>query len=404
MTCRDWIETGSSNSSSRPCGQSGAKAGGDDKFTAFRREQGVSLERFAAFCVLAEKFGPDWRKWPEEYRRADNAAVVRFAAEHSSEIGYHAWLQWLLDRQLSAAAGVIPLLQDLPVGMDPGGADAWEWQDLLAKEMVVGAPPDAFNADGQDWQLPPFVPAKLRAAGYGPIIETIRAVLRHAGGLRIDHVMGLFRLWWIPRGQHPQKGWYVRYPADDLLGIVALESHRAGAVIVGEDLGTVEPGVRERLALRRVLSCRLLWFEPRPPAEYPELSLASVTTHDLPTIAGLWSGADEAAQRAIGLKVGDERHRLHEHLRELLGVANDAPVTDVIEQAYRRLAQAPSRIITATLEDAQAMRERPNMPGTIDQWPNWSLVLPQDFETMLEAELPRRIAMALGSRKQPTEK
>jgi 4-alpha-glucanotransferase len=384
--------------------QDGRGAGGEGEFAAFRREQGPALDRFAAFCLLAEKCGPDWRKWPEEYRRPDNAAVTRLMDEHARELGYHAWLQWLLDRQLSEASRAIPVLQDLPIGMDPGGADAWEWQDLLAQNMVVGAPPDAFNADGQDWQLPPFVPAKLRAAAYEPFIQTIRATLRHAGGLRIDHVMGLFRLWWIPRGEHPQKGWYVRYPADDLLGIVALESHRAGAFIVGEDLGTVEPGVRERLAARRVLSCRLLWFEPRPPAEYPELSMASVTTHDLPTIAGLWSGADEAAQRAIGLKVGDERQRLQEHLRQMLGVAGDAPVPEVIERAYRRLAEAPSRIVTATLEDAQAMCERPNMPGTIDQWPNWSLVLPQDIETMMEAELPRRIAEALGRGRQDGEK
>ncbi len=393
-------ETGDGEKLPSPSGRGRAPCthgrGEGAEFTAFRREQGASLDRFATFCVLAGKFGPDWRKWPEEYRRADNAAVARFAAEHSGEVGYHAWLQWLLDRQLIAASRAIPLLQDLPIGMDPGGADAWEWQDLLAKEMVVGAPPDSFNAEGQDWQLPPFAPGKLRAAAYGPFIETIRAVLRHAGGLRIDHVMGLFRLWWIPDGQHPRTGWYVRYPADDLLGIVALESHRAGALIVGEDLGTVEPGVRQRLALRRVLSCRLLWFEPRPPAEYPQLSLASVTTHDLPTIAGLWSGADEAAQRSIGLTVGNEMHQLRDHLREMLGVESNIPVAEVIEAAYRCLAQAPSRIITATLEDAQAMLDRPNMPGTVAQRPNWSLALPQDIETMVEAELPRRIAQALG--------
>lgn len=378
-------------------GEKGGKGEGSniDQFAAFRREQGESLDRFATFCVLAEKFGSDWRKWPEEYRRADNAAVARFAAEHSREVGYHAWLQWLLDRQLVTAARAIPLLQDLPIGMDPGGADAWEWQDLLAKDIVIGAPPDAFNAEGQDWELPPFAPARLRAAAYGPFIQTIRATLRHAGGLRIDHVMGLFRLWWIPHGQDPRKGWYVRYPADDLLGIVALESHRAGAFIVGEDLGNVEPGVRQRLALRRMLSYRLLWFEPRPPAEFPELSLASVTTHDLPTIAGLWSGADEAAQRAIGLAVGSEMHQLRDHLREILGVKDETPVAEVIETAYRRLAQAPSRILTATLEDAQAMVDRPNMPGTVQQRPNWSLALPQDIETMVEAELPRRIAQAL---------
>ena len=197
-------------------------------FAAFRRRQGLSLERFATFCCLTERFGPDWRAWPQEYRRPGNAAVAAFAADHARAVGYHAWLQWLLDRQLAEASREISILQDLPIGMDPGGADAWEWQDLLADGMVIGAPPDAFNADGQDWQLPPFAPAKLRAAAYGPFIETIRSTLRHAGGLRIDHVMGLFRLWWIPNGQHPRQGWYVRYPADDLLGIVALESHRAG--------------------------------------------------------------------------------------------------------------------------------------------------------------------------------
>ena len=161
--------------------------------------------------------------------------------------------------------------------------------------------------------MPPFHPGQLRAAAYEPFIQTIRAALRHACGLRIDHVMGLFRLWWIPHGQHPRQGWYVRYPADDLLGIVALESHRAGAFIVGEDLGTVEPGVRERLALRRVLSCRLaLVRASAAAANIPRLAMAAVTTHDLPTIAGLWSGADEAAQRAIGPTVGDEMRQLRE--------------------------------------------------------------------------------------------
>ena len=334
----------------------------------FAAQHGVALERFATFCGLAEQFGPDWRKWPDEYRRPENAAVARFAADHAAAVDYHAWLQWLLDRQLAEASRAIPIFQDLPIGMDPGGADAWEWQDLLAKEMVIGAPPDAFNAEGQDWQLPPFTPARLRAAAYEPFVQTIRAVLRYAGGLRMDHVMGLFRLWWIPSGRHPRQGWYVRYPADDLLGIVALESHRAGAVIVGEDLGTVEPGVRQRLALRRMLSYRLLWFEPGPPAEYPELSMASVTTHDLPTIAGLWSGADEAEQRSIGLTVGNGAPAP----RSLAADARPgkrAPVEEVIEAAYRRLGQASSRIVTATLEDAQAMRQRPNMPGTTDQAP-----------------------------------
>jgi 4-alpha-glucanotransferase len=296
---------------------------------------------------------------------------------------------------LAEAARELPIVQDLPIGFHPGGADAWVWQDLLAGGLSIGAPPDAFNTQGQDWALPPFVPAKLRAARYEPFVETIRTVLRHAGGLRIDHVMGLFRLWWIPHGQPASQGVYVRYPADDLLAIVALESQRAGAPVIGEDLGTVEPGVRERLAQRQVLSVRLLWFEEKPPADYPPLSMAAVTTHDLPTIAGLWSGADAAAQISIGMPENEGMPKLRAKLAEMLHVAKDAAGEEVIEKAYALLGQAGSRLVTATLEDAQAVAERPNMPGTVHQWPNWSLALPAEIENMETADLPRRIARAL---------
>jgi 4-alpha-glucanotransferase len=162
---------------------------GDPAWDRFRREQGPSLVLFGTYCVLAERFGADWRQWPAEYRRPEDPQVQRFAAQQSDDVAYHQWLQWLLDEQLARAARTLPLVQDLPIGFDPGGADAWQWQDLLAAGVSTGAPPDEFNADGQDWQLPPFVPWKLRAAGYQPLIETLRATLRHAGGLRIDHVM-----------------------------------------------------------------------------------------------------------------------------------------------------------------------------------------------------------------------
>ncbi|MGD0897840.1 MAG: 4-alpha-glucanotransferase [Thermoguttaceae bacterium] len=369
----------------------------DPDFHAFRLQQGKDLRQFAAYCVLAEQFGEDWRRWPAEYRRPDADAVRTLAEQNPADVTYHEWLQWLLDRQLARAARELSIVQDLPIGFHPGGADAWIWQDLLAEGVSIGAPPDAFNVEGQNWALPPLVPARLRAAAYEPFIQTIRFAMCRAGGLRIDHVMGLFRLWWIPEGRHASEGVYVRYPADDLLGIVALESHRAGAIVIGEDLGTVEPGVRERLADRRVLSVRLLWFEEKPPAEYPLLSLAAVTTHDLPTIAGLWTGADAAAQKAIGMPVNEEMPKLRKRLLETLGVAEDAALEDVIENAYAALGGAGSMLVTATLEDAQAVPERPNMPGTTDQWPNWSVALPENIETMEAAELPRRIARALGS-------
>jgi 4-alpha-glucanotransferase len=262
--------------------------------------------------------------------------------------------------------------------------------------VSVGAPPDEFNAGGQDWGLTPFVPYKLRAARYRPFIETIRSMLRHAGGLRIDHVMGLFRLFWIPRALGAKGGTYVRTRADELMAIVALESQRAGAFIVGEDLGTVEPGVRERLAACRMLSYRLLYFEPVPPAEFPELALSSVTTHDLATIAGLWTSADVAAQRSIGLDPNEPGMKaLRDKLAREADIDDDAPVEEAIEKTHRALAAAPSRVLLATLDDALAVPERPNMPGTITQWPNWSLALPSTREEMEEADLPRRLATVL---------
>jgi len=362
----------------------------------YRAERGPSLDRFAVFCALAERHGAGWEGWPAEYRRPDAPAIGRFAADSVGRVDFHAWLQWLLDRQLATASAEIALMHDLPIGVDPGGADAWEWQDILTTGASVGAPPDRYIRRGQDWGLPPFIPHRLRATGYRPFVETIRSALRHARGLRVDHVMGLFRLWWVPRGGTAADGAFVRYPADDLLAILALESHRAGAVVVGEDLGTVEAGVRERLAEHQVLCYRLLWFEPDPPERYPKLALAAVTTHDLPTVAGLWSRDDIAAQRQAGLDPNVEGFALiRKRLAQLAGLSESSTPTDVIERTYGALAGAPSVLLTATLEDALGVVERPNMPSTVDQWPNWSLALPRPLEDLEQAELPRAIATRL---------
>lgn len=367
------------------------------------REQGSTLKCFANFCTLAESFGGDWRHWPSEYRHPTSAAVERFAEEHHERVRFHQWIQFVLDEQLASAARELPLVRDLPVGFDPGGADAWMWQDMIAYGVSIGAPPDQFNADGQDWSLPPFVPRKLRAAGYQPFVETIRASLRHAGGLRIDHVMGLFRLYWVPDGFAPTDGAYVRYPADELLAIVALESQRAGAWIAGEDLGTVEPDVRGKLAAHGILSTKVLWFEDDPPAEYPPLAMSAVTTHDLPTIAGLWTGADLAAQSRLGLHTDADGYRkIRERLMKLTGVSTDAPVDEVIRRTHALLAQAPSAVLVANLADALAIEERPNMPGTVDQWPNWSIALPRLLDDIESAALPEAISHDL-SRRAPNE-
>ena len=359
----------------------------------------MALREFATFCALAERHGAGWQRWPENYRRPTSAAVTSFAGAHAHRVAFHEWLQWCLDEQLARAAPALRLMQDLPIGVDPGGADAWAWQDVLATGASVGAPPDYHSADGQDWGLPPFVPHRLAAHGYEPFIQTLRAVLRHAGGLRIDHVMGLFRLFWVPAGLTPHHGAYVRYPADDLLAIVALESQRARAIIVGEDLGTVEAGVRERLAEHAVLSYRVVWFEPEPPARYPELALAAATTHDLPTIAGLWTGADLEAQTAMGREPDRAAYdEMRHHLRVTAGLPDDAPVAKMIERVHASLGEAPSRIVTATLDDALAVAERPNMPGTVDEWPNWSLALPEPLEAIAQAALPQAIARRLSPR------
>lgn len=369
---------------------------GSAAFDAYLREQGEGVFDFACFCALAERFGSGWRRWPEEYRRPDSAAVARFAEENPARVRFHQWLQWALDEQLArAAAGGPGLMADLPIGADPEGADGWEWQDLLALDVAVGAPPDALAAHGQNWGLPPFIPHRLRAAGYRPLVEILRANLRHAAGLRIDHVMGLFRLFWIPAGRQGEDGAYVRYVPEEMLGIVALEAHRAGALVVGEDLGTVEEGTRDRLAEHHALSYRLLWFQDEPPAHYPPLSMAAVTTHDLPTVAGFWTGADAAAQRELGLFPGeDETRRMRERLRSRIGVPDDAPVEDVVVAAHRSLSEASSLIVTATLEDALASEERPNFPGTLTPR-NWSLALPASLEQIEEHPLPRRLAEVL---------
>jgi 4-alpha-glucanotransferase len=370
---------------------------GDPGFDAFRVEQGDALADFATYCVLAEQHGKDWRQWPAGYRRPDSGDIARFRADNDARIQFHAWVQWRLDEQLARASRDIAIVHDLPIGLDIAGADAWCWQDFMATGVSVGAPPDEFNAAGQDWGLTPFIPFRLRGAGYRPFIETIRAMLRHAGGLRIDHVMGLFRLFWIPRALGAKGGSYVRSRPEEMLAIVALESARARAFIVGEDLGTVEDGVRERLAQQHMLSYRLLYFEPKPPGEFPELALSSITTHDLPTIAGLWTGADLEAQKRIGLRPNEEGTKgLRDKLRDLGGLDEHAPAQQAIEATHRALARAPSRILLATLDDAVATPERPNMPGTITEWPNWSLPLPMTLEEIETAELPRHLAGLLA--------
>lgn len=369
----------------------------DADFNRFQRDEGPSLDQFAVFNVLVEEHGDDWRRWPNGYRRPDAEDIQQFARKHVDRVRFHKWLQWLLDRQLARAAEPTPLMQDLPVGFSPNGADAWAWQDLVALDCSIGAPPDLFSKEGQNWGLPPFIPHKLRQAAYEPFIQTVRAAMRHAGGLRIDHVMGLFRLWWVPPGGKPKDGAYVRYRADDLLGIIALESQRAGAVVVGEDLGTVEEGVREKMAEYEMLSYRLLWFEDTAPAKYPEKALAAITTHDLPTLTGIWTETDFELQRQSGLNPNKaQTEELRQKMVKNCGVDPRADLETAAIQTFGQLAAAPSVIVMATMEEACLASERPNMPGAEGAYPNWSQGLPLLLEEIETATFPRHLAEILS--------
>ncbi|MEA2670194.1 MAG: 4-alpha-glucanotransferase [Chloroflexota bacterium] len=372
---------------------------GDPDFDAYRAAEGEQLERFATWCALAEVHGPRFHEWPEGLRRPGTAEVARFREERRRRVDHHAWLQWLLDRQLATASAPLAVMHDLAVGVDPGGADAWSWQEIVAPGVRVGAPPDEFNTAGQDWGLPPFHPWRLRRAGYEPLVATIRAAMRHAGALRVDHVMGLFRLFWIPAGLGPAEGAYVRYPHGELLDVLALESVRAGAYVCGEDLGTVEEVVRSEMAARRMLSYRLLWFETEPPERYPRRALSAITTHDLPTVAGMWTCSDLDDQRSAGLEPNTaSTASIREHIVALTGLPGDAPVDAVVESLHARLARAPSAVVTATLDDCLGVAERPNMPATTGSWPNWSLALPAPLEAALDDPRTRRVAALLRER------
>jgi 4-alpha-glucanotransferase len=337
---------------------------------AWRAAQGAPLEGWARFCALAERHGPRWQTWPAELRRPEGPAVARAAAAAADRVAFHAWLQLLLEGQLDAAGAVGPrLVQDLAVGVDPSGADAWLWQDLLAHGFSLGAPPDDFAPEGQRWGLPPWLPVALRDRGYRPFAELVRALLR-GGGLRIDHVMGLERAFWVPEGGRPADGAYVRFAARELLEVVALESARTGAVVVGEDLGTVEAGFREDLARYGLLSTRVVWFEEDPPERWPRQALALVTTHDLPTLAGMCTGVD----RPEGMWAP---------LVRLVGDSLDAPVAAVAAAVHGRLGASPASLAAATLEDLLGVAERPNRPGTLDdERPNWSVALPVPIEDL----------------------
>jgi len=391
-------------------------------FTAFTEREGTALDDFATWCALAEKYGGDWRKWPAALQHPANPEVAEFSQRHQRAVDFHRWMQWQLDEQLahaqSQALGTgmpLGIMHDLAVGVHPSGADAWSLQDVLALGVTAGAPPDEFNQLGQDWSQPPWRPDRLEELGYQPFRALIESVLRHAGGVRIDHVIGLFRLWWIPQGAPPTKGTYVRYNHDAMIGIVALEAHRAGAVVVGEDLGTVEPWARDYLRDRGLLGTSILWFEidafsrgPLAAEHWRELCLSSVTTHDLPPTPGYLAGEHIRLRHELGLltrtaeeELADDRFEQQAWMDELRRVGllgGEADEEDVILGLYRYLGRTRSRLLALALTDAVGERRAQNQPGTTDEYPNWRVPLagPDGRHLLLEDVFTDRRAAALA--------
>jgi 4-alpha-glucanotransferase len=390
--------------------------GREAAYAAFREREGVALTAYATWCALAELHGADWRTWPAELRDPASAGVAAERDRLADRVGFHAWLQWLLDEQLDAVqaaargAGMpIGVIHDLAVGVDPGGADAWAYQSLFAQGMTVGAPPDAFNQVGQGWGQPPWHPQRLAASGYAPYRDMLRHVLRHAGGLRLDHAMQVFRLWWVPDGASPADGTYVSYPYDDMLGVLLYEAHQAGAVVVGEDLGTVEPYMREVFADRGVFGTSMAWFErdsggaPLPPPKWRELCLATVGTHDMPPIEGFLHGDHIALRERLGLltrPAAEEYAEQEDWLREwrkLLTTLGLDP-SDMTAALHAFLARTPSRLVGISLADAVGERRTQNQPGTIDEYPNWRVPLADaEGDPVFVEDLPsdRRLLTAI---------
>ena len=358
--------------------------------------------------------GPDWRAWPAALANPRSAEVASLRRELAGQVDFHVWLQWLTAEQADAAqraarrAGMtIGVVSDLAVGSHPGGADAWARQDVIVTGVSVGAPPDEFNQRGQDWTLPPWHPGWLAAYAGGPVAELVAATTRHAGGLRIDHVMGLARLWWIPAGMSPGQGTYVRYDHELVGDALCVEAARAQAVTIGEDLGTVEPWLHDFLADRRVLGTSMLWFErrpdgtPRQPGEWRRGCLAMVGTHDMPPAAAFLTGEQITIRAGLGLLTepeADERVAARREVggwldmlaREgLLGRPAEVSAEQFTVALYGYLARTPAMLIGVSLAEAVGERRPQNLPGTVNEYPNWRIPLAdRDGAPVLLEDLP----------------
>ena len=370
-------------------------------YESYRRDQGDPLIGFATWCALAELHGADWREWPATLRNPRSPAVAVERVRLADRVEFHAWSQWLVHEQVAAAqraardAGMaLGVIHDLAVGVHPGGADAWLYQDVLVSGVTVGAPPDGFNQLGQDWGQPPWHPRRLAAASYDPYRRLISASLRGVGGLRVDHIIGLFRQWWVPHGATPAEGTYVRCDHEAMTHVLAAEAARTGAQVIGEDLGTFEPWVRDYLPSLGIFGTSMFWFErdgfgaPLPPERWRSSCLATVATHDFPPIAGYLAGDHIRLREKLGLlnrsaadEWADHRRYVGQWADHLSGLGlldgrelgQPDPAATIALHAF--LARTPARLIGISLADAVGERRTQNQPGTIDEYPNWRVPL-----------------------------
>lgn len=406
------------------------------EFNEYALEEGEALESFALYLTLWEHMKDTinayiWQEWPVEYQNPKSAAVLKFRKENEKEVLFYKYIQWLIDMQHKDAAGhaislgmPVGIYHDLAIGSIGGGSNSWSYQNLIAESIDVGAPPDDFNPNGQNWGFPPMSPVGLKESGYEFFIDIIRKNMKYNGALRIDHALGMFRLFWIPRGMSPDKGAYVKYPEEELLRIIALESVRNKTMVIAEDLGTVGENVRESLARFQMLSYKLLYFErdyPDPsfkaPEKYPEMALCAVTTHDLPTINGYWTGRDIEKREQLHMyndentvsRLIAERRRdislLLEALKSQGILTGDFPLDsdalpamadEICIAIYQYLALTPCKLIAVSLDDILGTLDQQNMPGTTDIYPNWMQKTPVGLDQIITNKLFPSLAGMFG--------
>ncbi|WP_028033240.1 4-alpha-glucanotransferase [Chelativorans sp. J32] len=389
----------------------------------FREKGGEPLWRYALFETISLEMvrqggGTGWHAWPEELQDPTSEAVKRFAEERREEIEFQIWLQWVADQQLEQVSGRlrsagmrIGLYLDLAVGTAPDGAATWSDRSLTLVGAEIGAPPDMFNPEGQRWGLAPWSPSEIAARDFRPVRRSYETILRHAGALRIDHAMSLYRLFWIPNGFPAGQGAYVLYPMPEVVGVLGEVSQQSRAVIIGEDLGVVPEGFREQMDHANLLGYRIFYFERNdhgfiPPEHWPRSALACIGSHDTNTLAGWWTGSDIDERQRIGLYDEEAAHRERERRRrekneaiEMLRARGYEAGEDFSEAVaagiHRLVASSPSYLFAAQMEDLLGLTEQPNIPGTVDEHPNWRRKLPVLIEELGSASILRTVIDAI---------